>query len=84
MSDDDENLKARIASLEEEIASLKSTLGAFGIGLDKVSQIQEIQTEVIDGLVNANAMQAHYLKRLVENTELHNELLKRLLGKEAD
>jgi len=83
MADGDENIKARLTELEREIESLKSTLGAFAIGLDKVSQTQANQTHVIEGLVAASEMQAQYMKRLVENTEKHNELLKLLLEKNS-
>lgn len=76
---DDEKFKARITELEEQVASLKNVVGAFAIGLDKVSQIQANQTSVIEGLVKAGQSQATYLKQLVENTELNNKLLKRLL-----
>jgi hypothetical protein len=81
MSNDNENLKARIAALEKEIEELKSTLGFFAVGLDKVSQTQVNQMYVIEGLVKASEMQAQYMKRLVENTEKHTELLKLLLEK---
>ena len=84
MSNGEENLKARIEALEQEIETLKNALGAFAVGLDKVSQTQANQTDVMEGLVRANETQALYLKRLVENTELHNELLKKLLENKDD
>jgi hypothetical protein len=84
MSNDYEDIKARLTILERENEALKNALGAFAVGLDKVSQTQANQTDVIEGLVTANETQAHYLKRLVENTEKHNELLKRLLENKGD
>lgn len=84
MTDREEDIKTRLKELEEEIETLKSTLAAFAVGLDKVSQTQANQTHVIEGLVTASETQAQYMKRLVENTEKHNELLKLLLEKNSD
>lgn len=83
MPTEDKN-ESRIRSLEQQIETLKTVLGGFAVGLDKVSQAQANQTDVIEGLVQANETQAHYLKRLVENTEKNNELLKRFLEKGDD
>lgn len=74
----------RIKTLEQEIEVLKNVLGSFALGLDKVSQIQENQTSVIEGLVQANEAQVYYLKSLIENTEQNNELLRRLLENNED
>lgn len=81
MSVDYEEIKARLAALERENETLKSALGSLALGLDKVSQIQVNQTYVLDGLVKASETQAQYLKRLVENTEKQNELMKLFLEK---
>lgn len=82
------DFESRINDLEAEINLLKSALGQFAVGLDKVSQVQANQTNVIGGLIQANETQAHVLKRLVDNTERNNELitqntelLKKLLDK---
>jgi hypothetical protein len=84
MPKDDRNHEARIRSLEQQIETLKNVLGNFAVGLDKVSQAQADQTDVIEGLLEANETQAHYLKRLVENSEENNGLLRRLLEKKDD
>lgn len=81
---DDEYLKSRITELEQEIESIKSVLGAFAVGLDKVSQVQANQTGVIEGLVQTSELQAQYMQKLVENTEKHNELLNLLLERKND
>ncbi|MBI5825306.1 MAG: hypothetical protein HZB18_14855 [Chloroflexi bacterium] len=80
MSNDTDN-EARIKALEQQINLLKNALGSFALGLDKVSQVQAGQTGVIGGLVQANETQAQYLKKLSEDIEKNNELLKRLLEK---
>lgn len=77
----DKKLEDRIEQLEKQVETLKSVLGNFAVGLDKVSQIQANNTDAIEELVEASAAQVKYLKKLVDNTSTNNKLLNEVVKK---
>lgn len=79
----DEDIKARLSALEQEIESIRNILSAVAVALDKVSQNQAVQSDTIRNLVGANEESLMTLEKVVTKTMQTNELLQKLPYTEA-
>lgn len=74
----DKDTDARMRELQKQIDDLKRAMGIFANGLDRNSQIQASQSEVMERLVEGNENHTKALRKLMNKIDESHRLLRAL------